>query len=608
MKTSPNIPVIFTAFANPKGDLSNLTNEQNDIQDALAPLDDAGRIKHLLRTDTDLTAYFDFLKRWENQLVLFHFAGHANSEAVSLQNADTFFKPLAEELIARQKDSLQLVFLNGCSTYAHVQTLFDLGVPAVIATSADVNDDMAAQFAVRFYINLAKGDSIEAAYASAANYVKSGSDDARFHYLGRVETWRGPAPRTEAVQEEIPWCLYLREGVDVAVGKVLLEFHLPELSFNQTFTRVLIESIRGYSISAQRFLERVESIPDWETQDRISDKAKEIIAYSFVGVIGVQISKLMAIGKEDYSDAKPRKYISKCIDLARLCLDLLCFTLLSKLWDEQKKEARIFDDTERRTLHAFFDNNFEASLPEKLHLLQTLHGIFAKPQNALDPPLFDWNNYAPALLPGSTFCAAIRELTALQERFERSKIKPLDYVEAEQQLASFFQSQPFWVHYRMASIRHIVFRQPRNDDPIFLHRYTALGIDNKANKDAEKINSSPSAVQTDAVLLYRGEYYAEPISLSPFLIDYNALTLEHGARICCYRAQAIDGDMLEYTFLDDNSVVRLEYQGIREHEPDLSKLLMQPENQKILNLDTMVAQFRDTRNCLLGETLNLDDL
>lgn len=212
MKSVPPAPVIFTAFANPHGDLTNLVLEQNGIQDALGPLEAGGKIKHLLRTDTDLNAYFDFLRRWQNQIVVFHYAGHANSEALSLQNAKTFFKPLAEELLARNPDSLQLVFLNGCSTHGHVQTLFDLGVPAVIATSASVDDKQAMHLAIRFYGNLAQGDNIETAYKSAANYVKGSSTEARFRHLGDIQPWRGISFRAETTGGEFPWGLYVREG------------------------------------------------------------------------------------------------------------------------------------------------------------------------------------------------------------------------------------------------------------------------------------------------------------------------------------------------------------------------------------------------------------
>lgn len=213
MKATPSLPVIFTAFANPNGDLANLTLEQNGIQDALGPLEAKGKIKHLIRTDTDLDAYFDFLQRWKNQIVIFHYGGHANSEALLLQNVKTFFKPLAEELLHRNAESLQLVFLNGCSTFGHVQTLFDLGVPVVIASSAPIDDKGAMQLATRFYGNLAQGDGIETAYKSAANYVKGSSTEARFRNLGDIQSWRAIGFR-EKESAEFPWGLYVRdEGI-----------------------------------------------------------------------------------------------------------------------------------------------------------------------------------------------------------------------------------------------------------------------------------------------------------------------------------------------------------------------------------------------------------
>ncbi|MBK7408118.1 MAG: hypothetical protein IPJ40_08675 [Saprospirales bacterium] len=113
-------------------------------------------------------------------------------------------------------------------------------------------------------------------------------------------------------------------------------------AFNELLTRELIRAIQPNCTSAQRFLEKVAHIPDWESQTRISDKAKEIIAYSFVGVIGKQLSKLMAIGKEDFSEAKQRKYLEKCIDIVKRSLDLVCFALLSRLWDAQKTRFASF--------------------------------------------------------------------------------------------------------------------------------------------------------------------------------------------------------------------------------------------------------------------------
>ena len=101
---------------------------------------------------------------------------------------------------------------------------------------------------------LDKGISVpEAAYASAANYVKSGSADAGFRHLGRVETWRGPAPRSEAVQEEIPWRLYLCEDADAAVSRTLLEFHLPE-----------VEAPNGPSVTKKHHTNRRKNYQYWK--------------------------------------------------------------------------------------------------------------------------------------------------------------------------------------------------------------------------------------------------------------------------------------------------------------------------------------------------------
>ena len=125
--------------------------------------------------------------------------------------------------------------------------------------------------------------------------------------------------------------------------------------FNEQLTRAIIEAIQLHCLPAQKFLERVASYPEWEKQSRISDKAKEIIAYSCVGVIGIQLSKLMAIGKEDQSLAKPRKYLEKCLHIAKRSLSLVNFALLSKLWDAQALKARKLTEMQKQTIRNCFN-------------------------------------------------------------------------------------------------------------------------------------------------------------------------------------------------------------------------------------------------------------
>lgn len=380
-------------------------------------------------------------------------------------------------------------------------------------------------------------------------------------------------------------------------------------AFNETLTKQLIEYIKPFSLSARNFLEKATVIPNWESQLRVSDKAKEIIAYSFVGVIGIQFSKLMAIGKEDFSESKQRKYIEKCLHIAQRSLDLVCFALISKWWDAQKQQ-RPLPDKLQSVLSQRFDGTFELSIVEQFQLLQGLHGFFSAKENTLAFPMQELGekDFAACMSEGSDFHKACQRLQSLGEKLDKAQHNLLDCFEAETQLAAFFSHFHFLVNYRMASIKHIGFRQIRNTDPHYLHRYAALGIDSKAQQDAEKINYTTCTVNTDAVLLYRGDNYQENINLFPFVIDYNALTLEQGAKICFYRSKEIADGSLEYLFLEDNSVVQLEKKGILKSATNLNELMMSNDNRKTINLDSVVEQFCEARRCLVGEVPNFDDL
>lgn len=207
-----NKPVIFTGFANPLKDLDNLNHEQNGIQDALANLVSTKVIENLWqKNEMELKGYFNAIHEWANQVAIFHFGGHANSQKLGLQDKTTFFDPLAEELVARNADSLQLVFLNGCSTKAHVKTLFGLGVKAVIATSASVSDRLAAELAICFYENLAKGDTIKVAFESSVRYLKSLQAPLSHHILGKPEDYRGSRFFDDPQTPDLPWGLYMQD-------------------------------------------------------------------------------------------------------------------------------------------------------------------------------------------------------------------------------------------------------------------------------------------------------------------------------------------------------------------------------------------------------------
>ena len=206
------MPIIFTIFANPKGDLENLSLEQNGIQDALDPLVAANRVEHLIRTDTDRAAFFNMVRnRTENEFAILHYGGHADQEVLELNDTVASFREMAAEIADRNPESLQLVFLNGCSTLAQVDDLLQLGIPAVIATSAPISDTRAKDLAIRFYQHIALGESIPQAYESAVRFLNSGELSQDRKIPEAPLSLRGIMLENRE-DRKFPWGLYIKEG------------------------------------------------------------------------------------------------------------------------------------------------------------------------------------------------------------------------------------------------------------------------------------------------------------------------------------------------------------------------------------------------------------
>src|SRR5207253_2413236 len=93
--------------------------------------------------DTTIRDLVRGLQLYRDQVAVFHYGGHAGDYELLLQSPDGG-RVVADAgglagLFGTQRN-LKLVFLNGCSTYGHVEGLLAAGVPAVIATSRPVED------------------------------------------------------------------------------------------------------------------------------------------------------------------------------------------------------------------------------------------------------------------------------------------------------------------------------------------------------------------------------------------------------------------------------------------------------------------------------------
>jgi CHAT domain len=177
-------PIVFLAFANKyvgqDGYLRELGKENDQIREALEPISENYEV--LERA----TATFENIKKeffkFKDRIAIFHYGGHATSDELMLESSEGQTLEAANaagiaQFLAQPRDDLKLVFLNACSTQAHVQALHDAKIPAVIATMRPVNDAMARSFAQTFYQGLSAGLSVRTAFLKAQAAIKVGSAD-----------------------------------------------------------------------------------------------------------------------------------------------------------------------------------------------------------------------------------------------------------------------------------------------------------------------------------------------------------------------------------------------------------------------------------------------
>lgn len=374
--------------------------------------------------------------------------------------------------------------------------------------------------------------------------------------------------------------------------------------FNEKLTRRLIEAIQVYSPRAKKFSENATRMTaSWETQPRLSDPAKEIIAFSFVGILGIQLRKLMAIGKEPMSDQKLRKYLENCQLTSKRALQLVCFALLSRFWDYKKDNHYILSSEHETTCTNFFDDVIELDINGYHHLLKTLVEIYIG--NGLEFPIQELNGRPLPLGASTEFTRACAQLQAIDGLLETGAFTTAQCKDAEDNVATVLETLNFLANYKMVSIKSIGYSEMRNSKPHYLYTYTALGIDLTSNINQEKINYAEAPINTDAVLLYR-ESYQQNLNLFPFIIDVNALTCEGGAKICFYACQNNSDGSLRYVFSEDNSEVCIASKKALVPGSDINELLMDPEKRKAMNFTAVYTLFQEAKKAVTG-SMDTDD-
>lgn len=317
----PPKPILFIAFANdvedPARNLAGLQGEFANIQAAFASVTGADDSCELLAhegcTGEGLVEPF-----YRNQVVIFHYAGHASPDSLLLQTADGHNAPASrqrfEDFLALQS-RLRLVFLNACMTKDWAAALVDHGV-CVVATSRCIEDNIAPRFARNFYNQIAQGRTI----AEAFEVVSKGCASAEEHQLAL----RGvAAAENDHATDGLPWALYGSETAkrwrlsddsdDPTIGLPPLDLDRYPPPSDGPYV-----SIEGHQIEHARvFFGRnaeIRQLYDWVT------KRTATPVLLFYGQSGAGKSSLLRAGLQPRLDSVGRvQYVRRATDT---CADL----------------------------------------------------------------------------------------------------------------------------------------------------------------------------------------------------------------------------------------------------------------------------------------------
>ncbi len=194
-------PVFLFCFANDDQNQLQLNEEWRQIESALQADHDAEKISFNLSPGATLPDIWNKFNRFHQQIVIFHYGGHSGMDALDLIDAKLEGKSLAT--LIGEEPNLKLVFLNGCSNVGQVKALFEKAVPAVIATSAPINDGRAVLFSKQFYSALQSGRTIKAAFEVAAEFINN--KERTTLVASRDVLKRHPEGET------FPWGLYTKD-------------------------------------------------------------------------------------------------------------------------------------------------------------------------------------------------------------------------------------------------------------------------------------------------------------------------------------------------------------------------------------------------------------
>lgn len=590
-------PIIYLTFANdPDDHLDLLKEESRRLYGALEELDRKEYLKLKREESTQIKDIFDLFTKNKDQVAIFHYAGHANGTRLDLEKGHGNAGGLAKLLGEQQ--GLQLVFLNGCSTYDQVKRLLEAGVPAVIATDVPIEDRKAMEFAEQFYESLANRRTIEQSFKMAEAYL-----DTKYSKSVEIVTqndgWIIDLEEGENDKMYIPWGLYVQEDRrseilnwklpffrEVGLPQDMIQYIGKSFTANRYIVLVLDEMCKyNPDIYAQMVEKRGE-----ETVKKDSKEFPWLVIGNYPWPIGSQIRLLR------FYDKPNQERLQHLVSTYLVTSKLLYYILLSDLWEKvrlEEKRPKWEDLSLDKKAYTSFD--FLAKIPALFKLVEERGIPFIGEMSLLTEALSDKES---SLFKAHAFLENLRaKLLTDPPTADMDKV----CMKTEQAVSIVLRAAAFLARYRMLTVRNVSIEKPRFEPlayemdmgPLNATQGTGLNLyQDQAYRRKQSFSDSSSIV-----MVSNEKHLDRSLNLSPFIIDKNTFvsvkksdTTEQDRLAHIFLMAWADKEKLFYTAVDHSFYHALEDAGDQIHTDMTQDDFTEGRN---LEEDSFTAEFGD---------------
>ncbi len=519
-------PVIYFAFSNDiENPLSSLKEESRNVYQALVPLEDKRQIKIMRDENASTDDIINTLQRLADptndfELVAFHYGGHADGSGIHLVDDGGNATGLAE-LLATFKETLSLVFLNGCSTKAQVVLLMQLGIKSVIATSAPIEDRTATEFGGIFYRKLAVRSTIRLAFdfAAAAIQLKGGQKAETIP----VDVTRGLMLPNQSPSTKLPWSLnYDHQQEQVLEWSLPYDRPVMGSDFDQEEVQ-LNEYLLDIVFEMAHFDDEIRK--DVEDEDVVDDELFALIIRSFPWVISSQLQVLKSAipAMQQPTVDRLKQMLSAYISASQV----IYYAALSWLWHLKAEEKIIKGNLDYEDVCEIEKEEFPM-----FDFVQQTQVILREIDNQhQDPYVQELVSIIDSFKEQDDFYQAYFFLQSKREQYFQGGLNRFQSaihsvcLETEYHLAIFLKKITFLVSYQMVTCRKVNIRTNRGISVSYEHFISKL----HANQDGINVSKEPlefdgSVLDARSVLLLRNKEKGKRsfLPLTPFIIDKNA--------------------------------------------------------------------------------------